>query len=63
VTKASRYFALGMGYLYAGQEEKAIEAHKKLVELHPWAAVMDEYETLREDPRFEDFLARLNLPE
>ncbi len=28
-----------------------------------WAAVMDEYQTLRKDPRFEDFLVRLNLPE
>ena len=28
-----------------------------------WAAVMDEYEPLRNDPRFEDFLNRLNLPE
>ncbi len=28
-----------------------------------WAAVMDEYKTLRKDPRFEDFLARLNLPD
>jgi tetratricopeptide (TPR) repeat protein len=126
---SSGYFVLGMSYLYAGQEEKAIEAHKKLMEVHTWwswalgftyaatghiteaeeilqqlenvpvngwnayglmtintalgnmdeafnwlnyephhafcawAAVMDEYETLREDSRFADFLARLNLPE
>ncbi len=63
MTKASRHFALAMSYLYAGQEGKAIEAHKKLMELHPWAAVMDEYQNLREDPRFADFLAKLNLPE
>ena len=126
---SSGYFVLGMSYLFAGQEEKAIEAHKKLIEVHPWwswalgytyattgriteaeellnqlenvsingwnayglmtinaalgrmdeafkwlnyephhaftawAAVMDEYQTLRNDPRFEDFLVRLNLPE
>jgi len=126
---SSGYFVLGMAYLYAGQEGKAIEAHKKLMELHPWwswglgytyaitghieeaeeilhqlenatvngwnaygqmtvnaalgrmdeayewlnyephhaftawVAVMDEYQTLRKDPRFEDFLVRLNLPD
>ncbi len=126
---ASGYFVLGFAYLYSGQEEKAIEAHQKLMEVHPWwswalgytyartghideaeeileqlensningwaayglmtintglgrmdeafewlnyephhafgawPAVMDEYETLREDPRFENFLARLNLPD
>ncbi len=126
---ASGYFVLGFAYLYSGQEEKAIETHQKLMEVHPWwswalgytyattgfikeaeeileqlensningwaayglmtinaalgrmdeafewlnyephhaftawVAVMDEYETLREDPRFEDFLARLNLPD
>ncbi len=126
---SSGYFVLGMCYLYAGQEDKAIEAHMKLMELHPWwswalaytyattghleeaeeilhqlenvnvngwnayglmtinaalgrmdeafdwlnyephhaftawAAVMDEYQTMRKDPRFEDFLARLNLPD
>ncbi|RLD55436.1 MAG: hypothetical protein DRI97_09500 [Bacteroidetes bacterium] len=126
---SSGYFVLGMSYLFSGQEEKAIEAHTKLMELHPWwswalgytyattghieeaeeilqqlengningwvahglmtinaaldrmdeaykwlnyephhafaawAAVMDEYQTLRKDPRFEDFLARLNLPD
>ena len=28
----------------------------------PWVAVMPEFEPLRDDPRFKDFLERLNLP-
>jgi tetratricopeptide (TPR) repeat protein len=123
------HYVLGITYSEMGEHEKAIEAHKKLVELYPvwswslaytyamaghmeeseqiltdmkeadltswiangmtiinsalgrldeafrylnyephhswtaWAAVMPEYENLRDDPRFDTFLDRLNLPD
>lgn len=89
------YWVLGTTYLKMGKTDEAIEAHKKLAEVHPWwtaalgytyavtghideafkwmnyephhafiawCAVLPQFENLHDDPRFETFLERLNLP-
>jgi len=54
-----------MTYLEMGRIDEAFrwlnyEPHHAFT---AWAAVMPEFVELRKDPRFKDFLARLNLPE
>lgn len=59
--------AVGLVHIYTGlgRMDEAFrwlnyEPHHAFI---AWAAVQAEYEPLRRDPRFEDFLARLDLPE
>lgn len=66
-TEANNWNAVGLTMIYNGLGNMD-EAFKWLnYEPHhaftAWAAVQPEFKEMRKDPRFEDFLARLNLPE
>jgi tetratricopeptide (TPR) repeat protein len=59
--------AFGLARLYTALGEKD-EAFRWLAYEHPvfgfpWIRVMPEFEPLRDDPRFDDLLRKLNLPE
>jgi TolB-like protein/Flp pilus assembly protein TadD len=63
----NNWIAVGLTQIYAGLG-RMDEAFKWLnYEPHhaftAWAAVQPEYSEMRKDPRFEDFLARLDLPD
>ncbi len=61
------WIAVGLTHIYGGlgRMDEAFqwlnyEPHHAFI---AWAAVQEEYEPLRRDPRFDAFLARLNLPD
>ena len=69
-------WALAYTYATTGHIEEAEEILHQLenANVNGWNAFglmtinaalgrMDEYQTMRKDPRFEDFLARFNLPD
>jgi len=58
--------ALGLLIIYSALEELDEAFHWLFREPHhagiPWVAVQPEYKNMRGDPRYKDFLKRLNLP-
>jgi tetratricopeptide (TPR) repeat protein len=53
-------------YLSAGRNSQALDWLERGFEEHnmgmPWLSVNPDYDPLREDPRFQDLLRRMNLP-
>jgi hypothetical protein len=53
-------------YVSFGDRDKALEALKTAAEIHDswisWVAVDLQFETLRDDPRFDEILRMINHP-